>query len=147
MSSIFPGDMWAVGETRVNGLSVIVRFRTGMPSAPDRQIHENLIIISWPYTGIESGMPNDEDKASTNRVEEAIEQAFENSDVGVQVVCLTGNHLKEWRFYTHDVDAFMDAFNACLAGHPVYPLQLRVFKDPEWNGLAQLQPEGSDQVH
>ena len=48
MSSIFPGDMWAVGETRVNGLSVIVRFRTGMPSAPDRQIHENLIIISWP---------------------------------------------------------------------------------------------------
>jgi len=147
MSSIFPGDLWAVGETRVDGLSVIVRFRTGLPPAPDRQANDNLVFISWPYTGIESGMPNDEDKALTNRFEEAIEQGFENSDLGVMVACMTGNHLKEWRFYTRDVEAFLDAFNACLAGHPVYPLQLRMFKDPDWNALAELQPEGSDQVH
>ena len=43
----------------------------------------------------------------------------------MQVACLTGNHQKEWRYYTHDVEAFLDAFNACLAGHPAYPLQLR----------------------
>jgi len=147
MSSIFPGDLWAVGETRTDGLSVIVRFRTGLPPAPDRQANDNLVFISWPYTGIESGMPNDEDKVLTNRFEEAIEQGFENSDLGVMVACMTGNHLKEWRFYTRDVEAFLDAFNACLAGHPVYPLQLRMFKDPDWNALAELQPEGSDQVH
>jgi len=147
MSSIFPGDLWAVGETRTDGLSVIVRFRTGLPPVPDRQANDNLVFISWPYTGIESGMPNDEDKALTNRFEEAIEQGFENSDLGVMVACMTGNHLKEWRFYTRDVEAFLDAFNACLAGHPVYPLQLRMFKDPDWNALAELQPEGSDQVH
>lgn len=147
MSSIFPGDLWAVGETRIDGLPVIVRFRTGLPSAPDRQVNENLIIISWPYTGIESGMPNDEDKKSTNSFEEAIEDGFENSDVGVQVACLTGNHHKEWRYYTKDVEAFLDAFNGCLGGHPVYPIQLRMFKDPDWNALSELQPKGSDQVH
>lgn len=147
MSSIFPGDLWAVGETRINGFSVIVRFRTGLPSAPDRQVNENLIIVSWPYTGMESGMPNDEDKKSTDSFESAIEKGFENSNVGVQVVGLTGNNLKEWRFYTHDVDAFMEAFNQCLAGHPAYPINLRVFKDPDWNGLSQLQPKGSEQLH
>lgn len=147
MSSIFPGDLWAVGNAQINGLSVIVRFRTGLPPAPDRQQHENLIIISWPYTGIDSGMPNDEDKQSTNRFEEAIEQRFENADLGVQVACLTGNHLKEWRYYTHDVDAFLDAFNECLAGHPPYPIKLRMFKDPEWTALSELQPQGSDQLH
>ena len=46
----------------------------------------------------------------------------------------------------HD-PAFIDAFNACLAGHPVYPLNLRMFKDPDWNALSELQPEGSEQVH
>ncbi|CAB3821792.1 hypothetical protein LMG3410_00305 [Achromobacter aegrifaciens] len=147
MSSIFPGDLWAVGEAQVEGLTVIVRFRTGLPSATDREINENLVIISWPYQGIESGMPNDEDKQSHNSFEEAIEKGFENSDIGVQVACLTGNHHKEWRYYTRDVEAFLDAFNACLPGHPVYPIQLRMYKDPDWNALSGLQPQGSDQLH
>ncbi|MCR2535877.1 DUF695 domain-containing protein, partial [Salmonella enterica] len=92
---------------------------------------ENLVIISWPYTGIENGMPNEADKQSTNAFEEAIERGFDDSAMAVQVACLTGNHQKEWRFYTHDVEAFLDAFNACLAGHPVYPIQLHMYKDPE----------------
>ena len=147
MSSIFPGDMWAVGEAQINGLPVVVRFRTGLPSESDRQVNENLIIITWAYQGIETGMPNDEDKQRTNAFEEAIEQGFENTDAGVQVACLTGNHQKEWRYYTPNVEAFLDAFNACLAGHPVYPVELRMFKDPDWNALAGLQPKGSDQLH
>jgi len=139
--------MWAVGEAQINGLPVVVRFRTGLPSESDRQVNENLIIITWAYQGIETGMPNDEDKQRTNAFEEAIEQGFENADAGVQVACLTGNHQKEWRYYTPNVEAFLDAFNACLAGHPVYPVELRMFKDPDWNALAGLQPKGSDQLH
>ncbi|MDQ8034636.1 MAG: DUF695 domain-containing protein [Bordetella sp.] len=147
MNSIFPGDLWAVGEAHVDGLSVIVRFRTGLPPEADRQANENLVIVSWPYSGIESGMPNEEDKQSTNNFEDAIEKGFENSDVGVQVACMTGNNMKEWRFYTPNVEAFLDAFNLCLAGHPVYPIQLRMFQDPDWRALSELQPEGSDQLH
>lgn len=147
MSSLFPGVMWAVGEAQINGLPVVVRFRTGLPSESDRQLNENLIVITWAYQGIETGMPNDEDKQRTNAFEEAIEQGFEHSDAGVQVACLTGNHQKEWRYYTPNVEAFLDAFNACLAGHPVYPVELRMFKDPDWNALAGLQPKGSDQLH
>lgn len=79
MSSIFPGDLWSVGEARIDGLSVIVRFRTGLPSASARQANDNLIIISWPYQGVESGMPNEEDKQHTNNFEEAIEKGFEDS--------------------------------------------------------------------
>lgn len=147
MSSFFPGDLWAVGETTINGLPLVVRFRTGLPLASERQRNENLVIVTWAYSGIESGMPNDEDKTLMNRFEEAIEQGFEPSDVGALVASLTGNHQKEWRFYTADVDAFLNAFNACLAGHPSYPLELRVFNDPDWNGLSAMQPQGSDQLH
>ncbi|WP_183012213.1 DUF695 domain-containing protein [Achromobacter sp. UMC46] len=89
-------------------------------------------------------MPNDEDKKNTNSFEEAIEKGFENSDIGVQVACLTGNHLKEWRYYTVDVEAFLDAFNACLAGHPAYPIQLRTYTDPDWNTLSELQQKAQN---
>ena len=58
----------------------------------------------------------------------------------MQVACLTGNHQKEWRYYTHDVEAFLDAFNACLAGHPAYPCSC-AYKDPDWNALSGLQPK------
>ena len=79
MSSIFPGDLWSVGEARIDGLSVIVRFRTGLPSAP-AQANDNLIVISWPYQGVESGMPMR--KKHTNNFEEAIEKGFEDSPSG-----------------------------------------------------------------
>ena len=71
-----------MGEARIDGLSVIVRFRTGLPSAPARQANDNLIVISWPYQGVESGMPNEEDKQHTNNFEEAIEKGFEDSPSG-----------------------------------------------------------------
>lgn len=147
MDNFFSHDLWVVGEAHVNGLPLVVRFRSGLPATPERQIYENLIIIRWPYEGVESGMPSDADKHSTNQFEEAIEKGFEHPELGVQVACLTGNHHKEWRYFTRDVEAFLDAFNQCLAGHPVYPIKLNMYKDPEWTALSELQSEGSDQVH
>ena len=47
-----------------------------------RQANDNLIVISWPYQGVESGMPNEEDKQHTNNFEEAIEKGFEDSPSG-----------------------------------------------------------------
>lgn len=147
MSSIFPGDLWGVGEAQINGLPLVVRFRTGLPSTEERQRNDKLVIATWAYSGIETGMPDDETKQLTNRFEEAIEQSFEHSAIGVLVASLTGNHRKEWRFYTADVDAFLNAFNESLAEHPAYPLELNVFEDPDWNGLSAMQPQGSDQLH
>ena len=38
-------------------------------------------------------------------------------------------------------DAFMDALNAGLDGHPEYPLEFDAFEDPDWNALEELLPE------
>ena len=79
MSSIFPGDLWSVGEARIDGLSVIVRFRTGLPSASARQANDNLIIISGRTRASNPACPMREDKQHTNNFEEAIEKGFEDS--------------------------------------------------------------------
>ena len=60
---------------------------------------------------------------------------------GVQAACITGNGLKEWRLYTYDTDEFMSSFNQGLAGHPAYPIDMQMFKDPEWEALSELLPK------
>lgn len=65
-----------------------------------------------------------------------MKNGFENPALGVQVACLTGSHHKEWCYLTHDVDAFLDTFNQCLAGHPVSPIKLNMYKDPGWSILV-----------
>lgn len=141
MSGIYKEDDWSVGEAQVNGLPLIVRTRSKLPSLPDRQIYENLIIILWPYTANDSGMPQHEDNQNTIQFEDAIEKALEVKGVGVQAACITGNGSKEWRYYAYDTDEFMSKLNQGLAGHQVYPIELQMFKDPEWGALSELLPK------
>ncbi len=56
----------------------------------------------------------------------------------MQVASLTGAGHKEWRYYAADADAFVEALNASLEGHPTYPLEIEMFDDAEWQGLQQL---------
>lgn len=141
MSGIYKEDDWSIGEAQINGLLLIVRSRSKLPSIPDMQIYENLIIISWPYSANELGMPVPEENQSTIQFEDAIEKALEAVGVGVQAACITGNGTKEWRYYTYDTDEFMSKLNRGLAGHPVYPIELQFFKDPEWGALSELLPK------
>ncbi len=141
MSGIYTEDNWSLSEGRVDGLPLIVRMRSKLPAQPDREIHQHLIIISWPYAATGSGMPQDEDNQLHTQFEDALEKANQSRDFGVQAACITGNGLKEWRYYTHDTDEFMAGLNESLIGHPVYPLELQVFKDPEWNALSELLPQ------
>ena len=59
----------------------------------------------------------------------------------MQVACLTGNHQKEWRYYTHDVEAFLDAFNACLAGHPPIPCSCARTRIPTGTPCRDCSPK------
>ena len=138
MSGIYKEDNWSLGEAQINGLPLIVRTRSRLPAIPDREIYENLIIISWPYTANESGMPQPEENQRTIQFEDALEKALAPKGVGVQAACLTGNGSKEWRYYTYDTDEFVARLNQGLADHPPYPIELQMFKDPEWDALGEL---------
>jgi hypothetical protein len=140
MSGIYKDDDWTVGEAKINGLPWIVRIRSQLPARPDREIYENLIIISWQYSADESGMPERAEHKSMNELEDAIEQQLEPSGLGVQAASTTGNGTKEWRYYTYDTDEFMDKFNQSLVGHQTYPIEIQLFKDPDWSGLSELLP-------
>jgi hypothetical protein len=139
-SGIYREDSWSIGETKVDGLPIIIRARTSLPSVPDRQIYENLVLISWAYQSDQSGMPPKDVNLQTQHLEDALEVALEAKGIGIQAACITGKGSKEWRYYTYDKDEFMSKLNSGLAGHPVYPLDIKFFVDPDWNALAELAP-------
>jgi hypothetical protein len=140
MLQIYNDDSWMVGHSEANGFPVVIRARHALPSQADRELYPNLVVVTWPYEPANMGMPSPQDSAAMNRFEDALEQSVELG-VGVQAASITGNGVRAWRYYTSSQDEFMSEFNRGLAGHPAYPLELRVFSDPDWSALAELQPE------
>lgn len=140
MPGIYRTDEWSVGEAQLDGQPLIVRSRSMLPSLPDRAIYKHLIVISWQYSANEFGMPLPGDNERTVQFEAAVEVALERRGVGVQAACITGQGMKEWRYYTYDPEEFMTNLNQALAGHSVYPIELRMFQDPDWNALSEVLP-------
>ena len=135
---IFPDDTWTVGAADQDGQPIVIRVRSQMPAAAERQRHAQLVVVGWPYDGTETGLPTDEDKAAMQDFEDAVEAGVERRGAGIQVASLTGAGHKEWRYYAADADAFVAALNDSLEGHPTYPLEIEMFDDSEWQGLQQL---------
>jgi hypothetical protein len=136
--SIFPDDTWTVGTADQDGQPLVIRVRGHMPDVAERQRHAHLVVVGWPYDGVDTGLPTDADSALMQAFEDAVAAGAERGGTGIQVASITGAGHKEWRYYAHDAEAFVAALNASLDGHPTYPLEIEMFDDSEWQGLQQL---------
>ena len=138
--SIFPDDSWSVGTFGDDDDElVLVRARTAPPPPEARETWSQLVVVTWPYEPA-SGMPQASDAEAMGRFEGTVEAGVEGAGNGVLVATLTGAGHKEWRYYSTDGDAFLEALNASLQGQPVYPLEIEIFTDREWQGLSELLP-------
>ncbi len=140
--SPFDDDAWTVGEARAeDGVSMIVRFRSHLPSPEARAAWRHLVQVGWSCESAdEDGMPDDVESDLQDAFEDAIRAHVEARGDGAQVVSMTGGGVREWRYYTRDPEAFFRALNEALAGHPEYPLEFGTFEDEAWEGLAELLP-------
>jgi hypothetical protein len=138
----FDDDLWTVGGVQADDdVSMIVRFRSHLPSPAARQDWRHLIQIGWSCESAdEDGMPDDVESELQDAFEDALRAHVEARGDGAQVASLTGGGVREWRYYTRDPEAFFRSLNEALSGHPEYPLEFGAFEDPEWDGLAELLP-------
>lgn len=141
-ASPFDDDEWTVGEAQAeDGVSMIVRFRSHLPSPAARAEWPHLIQIGWSCESADDdGMPDDVETGLQVAFEDALRKGVEARGDGAQVASLTGGGVREWRYYTRDPDAFFRSLNEALNSHPEYPLEFGAFEDPEWDGLSELLP-------
>lgn len=142
-SGIFATDDWVLAEGSSGGKPLIVRMRSTLPAEADQSLFRYLLIIRWAYEPNERGMPDSDTHKLMNAFEDALEAGTEQRLSGVQAVSLTGDGKKEWRYYTAEVDGFIESLNVDLVGHPHYPLQIESFVDEDWRGLRDMQGEAS----
>lgn len=143
MAGPYADDDWIVGQTddEEDG-GLIVRCRARLPAPASRKAWQHLVLIGWTYeVSDDTGLPSKAVDRQMEAFEQAVTASVQNSGAGVLAASLTGAGVREWRFYSLGPDAFMDALNAALEGHPEYPLEFDAFEDPEWNALAELLPE------
>lgn len=137
MRSPFPSDDWTLAEGQTNGKPLVIRMRSAMPSVADRELLSRLIIVCWEYVPNESGMPFPDEHARMNVLEDSLESGTEQRGVAHQVLSMTGDGRKEWRYYTTGLAIFLESLNKDLAGHDPFPIEIYDFNDPEWNGLGE----------
>jgi hypothetical protein len=130
-------DPWSVGQWFENGQPHIVRMRGKLPPLVDRELLQKLIVIRWTYETDASGLPGQTEHKLMQTFEDALEAGTELKTPTLQALSLTGGGVKEWRFYTADVERFMASLNRDLEGHPKYPIEFSLFQDPEWNALSE----------
>jgi hypothetical protein len=140
-SGIFAEDNWSFSNGTVGGDPVIVRARSGLPSTGDMDLFCVLVTITWKFGGEEKGLlPDTTTLDSMEKFENAVlESADEDRWWGSGVAVITRQGRREWRFYTPDVEQFLQELSRVLADHDIYPLEIDQFMDPDWTGLKELQ--------
>ncbi|WP_459786898.1 DUF695 domain-containing protein [Alteriqipengyuania sp. 357] len=140
-SGIFPTDEWTVAQGKTSTGPLLARYRSGLPSTADRDLFAKLIMVRWAYEPSDtSGLPNSKDMAAMEEFEDRILEASDNDRWwGSCVAIITHDGRREWRFYTPDIASFQAEFSNALSGLGPYPLELQVYDDPEWAGLAEIR--------
>lgn len=142
MAGPYADDKWIVGQSQDEDGVLIVRCRATLPAQDQRAAWPHLILVGWSYEPEpDSGLPAVRDNDQMTRFEEAVDGAVEKAGAGVFVASILGGGVREWRFYSQDPEAFMDALNDALEGHPEYPLDFQAFEDPAWDALAEVLPD------
>jgi len=127
-----------IGRAYEDGRPVIFKFVSELPSETIRTRLPWLTVISWEYDGSDNeGMPESEEVDAMKRLEEAIDSSEKETALR-HAFSRTGNELKELAYYIEDRDQFMAAFNDTLAAHPVYPIEIEFYNDPDWLELRRL---------
>ncbi|OYY40582.1 MAG: hypothetical protein B7Y56_15850 [Gallionellales bacterium 35-53-114] len=119
-------------------MPVIYKFVNEVPTQETIHKFPELTVISWEYDGSKNnGMPEKPDNQGMMNLEDAIDD-LANNKFCIHAYSRTGNNLKELVYYISDQEQFMSAFNKALAKHQEYPIEIKFYKDPEWEDFLKL---------
>jgi hypothetical protein len=123
---------WSIAKVVNAGvLRGVVRLRTDRPALPPGRAFATSVTVAWHYA--EDGLPTDVQGRAMGGFEAALDELVEDNGHAFLMRVRTGFGAREWLFYTVDSAPFMARFNALLAGHEAYPLEILFAQDPTWS--------------
>lgn len=134
------GAVWstAVATRPSDGHRIIYRYRSEFGPSYKRASYPDRVIIAWSYQSA-NGMPSKTERESMDRMEDLLTPFVEKTPLSILALVSTGEGHREWVYYTRSQSEFMTKVNEALRGHPRFPVEIDLSKDPEWSRYEEFK--------
>jgi hypothetical protein len=82
-----------------------------------------------------------------NLLEDTLESVLKDDGFATLALVSTGEYLREWTYYAKSEDEFMSRLNYAFSGMPVFPIEIHVAGDPNWDVYEQFKTGVKDAVN
>ncbi len=132
---------WSYPAEAENGRTVIVTGRDRIDHFRDSGKYIYRINVTWDYTPLPDGMPEDDDAKLMEEVTDALLEAFRKDTVAVMTGIYTGDGRRDWVFYTKNLKIFSTVFNRALSELPTVPIVIDAEEDADWEEYTHMREE------
>lgn len=130
---------WSAPAEGDSGRTVIVTGRDYMDEIIAKGKFPYRITVSWDYSALPSGMPEDADALLMEQATEALMKEFKRDKAAYMTGIYTGDGRRDWVFYTGNLNIFNKVFNRALAEVDPMPLVIEAESDPEWEEYREMR--------
>ncbi len=132
-------DWWTSPTESENGRLIMVSGRRDIDKFRNNPRFSIRVEISWKYTGITDGMPDDPTSKIMEAVTEALKTVFAKDPVAVMTGIYTGDDRRDWIFYTASTHIFGRKVNEALAQFDLLPIEIYTENDPDWAEYTEMK--------
>ena len=132
---------WSYPAEAENGRTVIVTGRDRIDHFRENGKYIYRINVTWDYTPLPDGMPEDADARLMEEVTDALLEAFRKDTVAVMTGIYTGDGRRDWVFYTKNLRIFSTVFNRALEELPTVPIVIDAEEDADWDEYNHMREE------
>lgn len=129
----FTNDWWTAPADGEKGELIMVTGRRDMQPVIATGKYNIRVEVTWRYTPIASGMPDDELAKMLERVTDAFNSTFdEKKPITFMTGIYTGAGERNWVFYTSSLNIFQSQINRALADFELLPIEVSAENDSDW---------------
>jgi hypothetical protein len=130
---------WSVGSGKDPNLSMIIRLRSKLDSEKGKELFPHMMRMSWVFqTSNQAGMPSQVQSDELSIFEERLVERFESDLQSVLTIVITKSGLREWCFYTNDIDEFMNRLGS-VPHENENPIEIYFTNDEDWKYYEEMR--------
>lgn len=134
-----PDKWWTTPTESLTGKKIIVTGRDCMEPFIEKGKYAVRVNVSWHYSPLSDGMPDDKDGELLGEITDALHSTFDRDGVALLTGIYTGDGIRDWVFYTKNLRTFGTVFNCAMEPFPQLDLSFEATEDPGWEEYLEMR--------
>jgi hypothetical protein len=127
-------DNWLVAMSNIDGLPAAVRLRADVKSFAAGGNYRHYLRVVWEISDAdEHGFPSDDELQQLESFEDHLCRAVEVDDHAILTFVMTNDGLRQWLFYSQDLEESEHRINQLPQEEERYPIALTAKEDASWS--------------